>query len=172
MAAWNLTSQGVDVLLLDAGTKFDRTKYWTHVTPWEAREHAATAESSPPVLSRHEGTAVHHRTRAAFRSALVWGHGGKTNVWGRVSLRLSDINFKEPESDGWEIPWPIAYADIAPYYDRVEQLIGVCGGDDDSDILPGSKFLQPPPSPRCGERLLRKAPDRWASRSSPGAARI
>ena len=42
------------------------------------------------------------------------------------------------------------------YYDRVEQLIGVCGGSDDSDVLPGSKFLQPAPAPRCGERLLQK----------------
>src|SRR5262245_33551901 len=37
MAAWNLTRQGINVVLLDAGTKFDRSKYWTHVRPWEAR---------------------------------------------------------------------------------------------------------------------------------------
>ena len=46
---------------------------------------------------------------------------------------------------------------MAPYYDKVEQLIGVCGGNDDSDALPGSKFLLPPPPPRCGERLLQQA---------------
>ena len=46
---------------------------------------------------------------------------------------------------------------MAPYYDKVEQLIGVCGGTDDSDALPGSKFLQPAPPPRCGERLLQQA---------------
>ena len=67
------------------------------------------------------------------------------------------MDLKAAERDGWEIPWPIAYADIAPYYDQVEQLIGVCGGTDDSEALPGSKFLQPPPAPRCGERLLQKA---------------
>ena len=38
MAAWNLTRQGVDVVVLDAGTKFDRAKFWTHVRPWDARE--------------------------------------------------------------------------------------------------------------------------------------
>ena len=91
-----------------------------------------------------------------FALTRVWGHGGKTNVWGRVSLRYSQMDLKAAERDGWEIPWPIAYADIAPYYDQVEQLIGVCGGTDDSDVLPGSKFLQPPPAPRCGERLLQK----------------
>ena len=70
----------------------------------------------------------------------MWGRGGKTNVWGRVSLRYSDVDFAGPERDGWEIPWPIRYKDIAPYYDQVDQLIGVCGGDDDQDSLPGSKF--------------------------------
>jgi len=157
MAAWNLTSQGVDVVLLDAGTKFDRTKYWTHVTPWDARARRDRGEQPPQFYLDTKEQPYDTVPGRRFDLVRVWGHGGKTNVWGRVSLRLSDINFKEPERDGWEIPWPIAYADIAPYYDRVEQLIGVCGGDDDSDILPGSKFLQPPPAPRCGERLLQKA---------------
>src|SRR4029079_8621608 len=71
-----------------------------------------------------------------------------------VSLRYSEMDLKASERDGWEIPWPISYSEIAPYYDRVEQLIGVWGGTGDSDVLPGSKFLQPPPAPRCGERLL------------------
>src|SRR4029453_19308893 len=92
-----------------------------------------------------------------FDLRRVWGLGGKTNVWGRVSLRYSDLDFTGPARDGWELPWPLGYKDIAPYYDRVGQLIGVCGGDDDSDALPGSKFHQPPPAPRCGERVLQKA---------------
>ena len=44
MAAWNLTRQGIDVLLLDAGDKFDRSKYWTHVRPWEAQERQQRGE--------------------------------------------------------------------------------------------------------------------------------
>jgi choline dehydrogenase-like flavoprotein len=39
----------------------------------------------------------------------------------------------------------------------VDQLIGVCGGDDDQDSLPGRRYHLPPPAPRCGERLLQKA---------------
>jgi choline dehydrogenase-like flavoprotein len=156
MAAWNLTQQGIDVLLLDAGDKFDRSTYWTHVTPWEARERRARGER-PPTFFLDTGEQPYATPPdRPFDLARVWGHGGKTNIWGRVSLRLSDLDFKGPERDGWEIPWPISYADIAPYYDRVEQLIGVCGGDDDSDALPGSTFLQPPPAPRCAERLIQK----------------
>ena len=154
MAAWNLTRQGLDVLLLDAGDKFDRSKYWTHVQPWEARERRARGEQPPAFFlstSEQPYTAPADRHFALTR---VWGHGGKTNVWGRVSLRYAELDLKAADRDGWEIPWPIGYAELAPYYDRVEELIGVCGGTDDSDALPGSRFLQPPPAPRCGERLL------------------
>ncbi|MFN8005609.1 MAG: hypothetical protein U0V70_00995 [Terriglobia bacterium] len=42
--------------------------------------------------------------------------------------------------DGWEIPWPISYQDIAPYYDKVDQFIGVCGGTDDSDAPPAAAW--------------------------------
>jgi choline dehydrogenase-like flavoprotein len=157
MAAWNLTRQGIDVLLLDAGDKFDRAKYWTHVQPWEARARAMRGEQPPRFFLDTKEQPYITPDGRPFDLTRVWGHGGKTNVWGRVSLRYSDIDLKAADRDGWEIPWPISYADIAPYYDRVEQLIGVCGGTDDSDVLPGSKFLQPPPAPRCGERLLQKA---------------
>ena len=158
MAAWNLTRQGVNVLLLDAGDKFaDRSQYWTHVTPWEARERRARGEAPPQFYldTREQPYALAEGRQ--FDLTRVWGHGGKTNVWGRVSLRLGDLDFKGPARDGWEIPWPISYADISPYYDRVEEMIGVCGGTDDSDSLPGSRFLQPAPGPRCAERLLQRA---------------
>ncbi len=157
MAAWNLTRQGVDVVVLDAGTKFDRAKFWTHVRPWEARERRARGEAPPQFFLDTKEQPYASPDERPFDLYRVWGHGGKTNIWGRVSLRLSDLDFKGAARDGWEIPWPISYADIAPYYDKVEQLIGVCGGTDDSDSLPGSRFMQPAPAPRCGERILQKS---------------
>jgi choline dehydrogenase-like flavoprotein len=157
MAAWNLTRQGVEVLLLDAGGRFDRAKYWTHVTPWDARARRDRGEQPPKFRLDPKEQPYLTPPGRPFDLTRVWGLGGKTNIWGRVSLRYSDLDFKGAERDGWEIPWPISYADLAPYYDRVEPLIGVCGGDDDSDVLPGSKYLQPPPAPRCGERLLWRA---------------
>jgi choline dehydrogenase-like flavoprotein len=157
IAAWNLTRQGVDVLLLDAGDKFDRSKYWTHVPPWDAQARLARGERPETFFLDTAEQPYLTPNGRSFALTRVWGHGGKTNVWGRVSLRYSDIDFKAADRDGWEIPWPISYKDISPYYDQVEQLIGVNGGTDDSDVLPGSRFLQPPPAPRCGERLLQKA---------------
>ena len=157
MAAWNLTRKGIDVLLLDAGTKFERSQFWTHVRPWEARARRARGERPPQFFLDTAEQPYLTPENKPFQLIRVWGHGGKTNVWGRVSLRYADLDFKGPAMDGWEIPWPIEYKDVAPYYDRVDQLIGVCGGDDDSDSLPGSRFHMPPPAPRCGEVLLSKA---------------
>jgi choline dehydrogenase-like flavoprotein len=157
MAAWNLTRQGIDVVLLDAGAAFDRSKYWTHVRPWEARARKAKGEKEPQFFLDTKEQPYATPEGKPFELIRVWGHGGKTNVWGRVSLRYSDLDFKGAEKDGWEIPWPIEYKDVAPYYDKVDQLIGVYGGDDDSDSLPGSKYFMPPPAMRCSERLLKKA---------------
>ena len=157
MAAWNLTRKGINVLMLDAGSKFDRSTFWTHVQPWEWRERTAKGERPPRFFLDTKEQPYLTPSDKPFELIRVWGHGGKTNVWGRVSLRYSDLDFKGAVADGWEVPWPISYADVAPYYDQVEQLIGVCGGTDDSDALPGSKHLLPAPPPRCGERLLTQA---------------
>lgn len=155
LAAWNLTRQGVRVLLLDAGDKFDRATFWTHVLPYEARERRARGENPPEFYLSEKEQPYLTPPDQPFKLVRVWGIGGKTNVWGRVSLRYGDVDFKV--NDGYGVPWPFEYRDIKPYYDRVDQLIGVNGGDDDQDVLPGSAYHMPPPAPRCGERLLRSA---------------
>jgi choline dehydrogenase-like flavoprotein len=160
MAAWNLTRQGARVLMLDAGSHFHRKDFWTHVPPYEWRERIQRGEQPPPFRLSSQEQPYLTPPEKPFDLWRVWGVGGKTNVWGRVSLRLSDLDFKGADRDGWEIPWPISYKDIAPYYDQVDQLIGVCGGSDDSDSLPGSRYHLPPPRPRCGEVLLKKAAQR------------
>ena len=157
MAAWNLTRKGVNVLMLDAGQKFERSTFWSHVKPWEQRQRRARGQHPPEFYVDQKTAPYLTLPGQPFDLMRVWGRGGKTNVWGRVSLRYSDLNFTEAERDGWEIPWPIRYKDLAPYYDQVEQLIGVNGGADDQPWLPGSKFHLPPPNPRCGEYLLKRA---------------
>jgi choline dehydrogenase-like flavoprotein len=157
MAAWNLTRQGVNVLVLDAGERFDRAKFWTHVKPWQAMERHERGQHAPEFYLDTEEQPYLTPSDKPFELVRVWGRGGKTNVWGRVALRYSDVDFEGPARDGWGVPWPIRYQDISPYYDKVDQFIGVCGGLDDQDSLPGSKYMLPPPAPRCGERLLQKA---------------
>ena len=160
MAAYNLTQKGVKVLMLDAGGEFDRRYFWTHTLPYEGDRRRRRGDAPPKFfLDKKEQPYLTPEGRP-FDLTRVWGRGGKTNVWGRVSLRMSDLDFTAAERDGWGIPWPIRYADIAPYYDRAEELMGVCGGSDDSDVLPGSRHLMPAPAPRCGEVFLQKACDK------------
>jgi choline dehydrogenase-like flavoprotein len=157
MAAWNLTRQGVNVLMLDAGTRFSREKFWTHVKPWEWNARVDRGDFPPQFFLDTKQQPYDTPPGQPFDLTRVWGRGGKTNVWGRVSLRYSDLDFEGPAKDGWEIPWPIRYKDIKPYYDQVDQFIGVCGGTDDQDSLPGSPYMLPSVAPRCGERLMTRA---------------
>ena len=84
--------------------------------------------------------------------------GGRTNHWGRISLRNGPYDFKPRSRDGLGFDWPIAYEDLAPYYDKVEMLIGVYGDNNGLENTPDSPpgCLLPPPKPRAGELLIRK----------------
>lgn len=69
--------------------------------------------------------------------------GGKTNIWGRLALRLSDFDFKAASRDGYGENWPISYADIAPYYDKTDLLLGISGHRENLPHLPDSLFQRP-----------------------------
>jgi choline dehydrogenase-like flavoprotein len=69
--------------------------------------------------------------------------GGKTNIWGRLALRLSDLDFKAKTHDGYGEDWPIAYQDIAPYYDKVDLYLGISGQKENLPHLPDSLFQRP-----------------------------
>jgi choline dehydrogenase-like flavoprotein len=66
--------------------------------------------------------------------------GGKTNIWGRLALRLSDYDFKAASRDGYGEDWPISYSDIEPYYDLVDNYLGIAGHKENLPWLPDSLF--------------------------------
>ena len=66
--------------------------------------------------------------------------GGKTNIWGRLALRLSDLDFKAKSHDGYGEDWPISYSDLAPYYDKVDLYLGIAGFKENLPHLPDSLF--------------------------------
>ena len=66
--------------------------------------------------------------------------GGKTNIWGRLALRLSDYDFKAKTHDGYGEDWPISYSDIEPYYDKVDTYLGISGHKEGLPHLPDSLF--------------------------------
>ncbi|MBV9158338.1 MAG: GMC family oxidoreductase [Acidobacteriaceae bacterium] len=69
--------------------------------------------------------------------------GGKTTIWGRLALRLCDLDFKAKSHDGYGEDWPISYADVAPYYDKVDLYLGVSGHPENLPQMPDGKFQRP-----------------------------
>jgi choline dehydrogenase-like flavoprotein len=82
--------------------------------------------------------------------------GGKTNIWGRLALRLSDYDFKAKSRDGYGEDWPISYSDIAPYYDKVDRYLGITGVKENLPHLPDSIF-QRPTKLNCSEVTLKQS---------------
>lgn len=80
--------------------------------------------------------------------------GGRTNVWGRMCLRLSDLDFKAASHDGFGEDWPVAYQDVAPYYDVVERYVGVTGMHERQQVVPDGQYM-PPMGMTCSEWRMR-----------------
>jgi len=84
--------------------------------------------------------------------------GGRTNHWGRISLRFGPRDFRARSDDGLGDDWPIGYDDIAPYYDKIDRLIGIFGTKEGLPNDPDGLF-QPAPEPRCYEHMVKKGCD-------------
>ncbi len=95
--------------------------------------------------------------------------GGRLHTWGRMCLRMSDWELKAASRDGIGEDWPISYADLEPYYDRVEAYMRVCGTPEGLPQLPDGPFAESPHL-SAGERALKAAvEDRWSTRRVTGA---
>ena len=88
-----------------------------------------------------------------WRARMV---GGRTNHWGRISLRFGPLDFKRKSYDGLGDDWPIGYEDIKPYYDKIDKLIGVFGTNEGLYNDPDGFFL-PPPKPRLHELMIKRS---------------
>jgi len=164
MAAYVLSKAGAKCLLLEAGGSYDTAKQ-SKMFAWDydAPHHNASTPSHPfgYYLASVGGWQVEGEpyTNAPGSDWLWWRSrmlGGRTNHWGRISLRMGPYDFKPYSRDGKGFDWPITYDDLAPYYDKTEELIGVFGSAENLVNTPDGKFL-PPPKPRCYELLIQKA---------------
>ena len=101
-----------------------------------------------------------------IRSRVV---GGRLHRWGRMCLRMSDWELKAASRDGIGVDWPISYADLEPYYDRVEAYMRVCGTPEGLPQLPDGPFTETPHL-SVGELAFKRAvEDRWSTRRVTGA---
>ena len=82
--------------------------------------------------------------------------GGRSLTWGRQSYRWSDIDFEANKKEGVSIDWPVRYNDLSPWYDKVEEYIGVSGEALGLAVLPDGKF-QPAMNLNCVEEEFKKS---------------
>lgn len=165
MAAYTLAKAGAKVCLLEAGGYYDPKdpKYITQMKyPWESpRRGAGTTRPFGDFDAAWGGWDIEGEPYSAvegtefywFRSRML---GGRTNHWGRISLRFGPDDFKRGSLTGIGDDWPITYDDIKPYYDKVDRLIGVFGSVENFPNAPDGIFLKPP-APRLHELLIKKA---------------
>ncbi|MFM8913983.1 MAG: GMC family oxidoreductase [Flammeovirgaceae bacterium] len=163
MAAYVLAKAGVKVVLLEAGPMYDPAKNLTQLKfPYESpRRGAGTHRPFGDFDAAYGGWEIEgepytqkNGTRFDwFRARML---GGRTNHWGRISLRFGPNDFKHKSIDGLGDDWPISYDDVSPYYDMVDKLIGVFGTKEGIYNEPDGIFL-PPPKPRLHELMIKDA---------------
>ena len=90
--------------------------------------------------------------------------GGRFLTWGRVALRMSDYDFKAASRDGIGEEWPICYDDLVPYYDRVEEFLGIVGTADGIRNLPDGKYVGKAGLGRVETRFKETVEARWPER--------
>lgn len=172
MAAKELTEKGMEVCVLEAGPPVNPARDFTsHKWPWDLMYRGFGKPGEKQATQWNQVTAnefsshfyvkdTEHPYTTDPGKPFIWVRarivGGKTLHWGRLSWRLSDLDFKAASHDGFGDNWPIGYAELAPYYDRAETFIGVSGNTDGLPHVPDGKFLPPMPF-TCGEMFLKKA---------------
>jgi choline dehydrogenase-like flavoprotein len=166
--AYTLCMEGAKVLMLEAGRKYvpetetpmfqtpDQAPLRSAGTPdkefdfYDATVAGGWAVPGEPYTQTSQDAAGRFDW---WRSRML---GGRTNHWGRISLRNGPYDFKPYSRDGLGFDWPISYADVAPYYDKVERLIGVYGTSEGLENTPNSPSgcLLPPPAPLVSDLLI------------------
>ena len=170
LAAMRLAFEGVKVLMIEAGRNYDPITE----TPMFHTPEMAPLRGAPTrerFFGHYDATVgggwqvpgEPYTNKPGTEGDFWWWRprmlGGRTNHWGRISLRFGELDFKPRSRDGLGVDWPMAYEDLAPWYDKVEQLIGVYGENAGIANAPNSSpgVLMPTPKPRVGELIAKKA---------------
>ena len=182
MAAYTLTQKGLKCLMLDAGPAVD---FERQVGPKPIYELPYRGFGKPGklkhVLQAHEFNAnvwvdeqqapYTYDPKEPYNWVRVRAIGGKTLNWGRVSLRFSDYQFRAKDHDGFGDNWPITYADLAPYYDKIEPIFRVSGRRDGLAQLPDGIFVENnSPDSEANKRFIAAARSRGMSSTKPRVA--
>ncbi|MEP1490336.1 MAG: GMC family oxidoreductase [Algibacter sp.] len=162
-ATKELCENGLKTLVLDRGRNVKHIEDYPtmHMDAWDFEHRGAQSEATQknqPIQSKlWGGTLTGPATRHWFVDDLkhpynetkeyLWlrGYhvGGRSIMWGKQTYRWSEMDFEANKLDGHGVDWPIRYKDIAPWYDKVEEYIGVSGKNLGLEQLPDGKFSEP-----------------------------
>ncbi len=166
MAIKTLCEAGLKVCALNAGRQLDPAKdFRQHKQPYEMKFRGFDSPARQKIQVGYMDSeyvasdAWEHEIAYATAPGTKWtwprcnSVGGKTNFWGRSAARMGDIDFKAASRDGYDVDWPVTYAEIDPYYTRVEELIGVASTIQNRPSNPDGHYL-PPMNFRCMDHIL------------------
>lgn len=180
IAAKELAERGLEVLVLEAGPYLAESEF----------QKAGAGFASIGSMSRIKAglTGHHKQARASFYSPdkgflfvndwenpyqsaedfFLWlrgkNVGGRFLSWGRVALRMSDYAFKSYSHEGAGVDWPISYADLEPYYDKIEGFLGLVGGNDNIPFVPNGKYIKTAGLSKLEQEFKQKVEAKWPER--------
>jgi choline dehydrogenase-like flavoprotein len=167
-AAKEFTQKGLKTLLIERGRHIEAGDYPTENTPvWELPNQGRISKEEldedykVQQFTVKSEDAKHHFIKdtdhpfsqpedQSFKWIRGYQLGGKSLTWGKVSLRLSDLDFEANKKDGFGVDWPIRYADLEKWYDYTETFAGISGSVEGIPHLPDGIF-QPPMEMTCVE---------------------
>jgi len=165
-AAYVLSGLGLRVLMLEAGRMLKpATDFMTHAMPWDLPFRGEGKPGEYDGLWKINEYTAHlytnprkdtYRSTPEFHWTRLRATGGRTNTWGRACFRHGPLDFKTKSRQGFGQDWPIDYEDLAPYYDKVERLVGIAGSRDEYHNMPDGIYCGPAHRPRCTELFLRE----------------
>jgi len=132
-AAVFLSRAGANTLVLEAGQEHSRLGFTARIGG------ITVARRRPPRKRRGELTFLGDPATEIYEELAP---GGLSNQWSCAVPRFADADFKDAERAGVEYTWPVGYADLAPWYDRVEPLLSIAGQTGDAAQLPAGKVAQ------------------------------
>lgn len=182
-AAKELTEQGLEVLLLEAGRPIDKDDFPENFAGpkekgIELMARARAALTGQPLQSRvafYGPQQRHlfvndreHPYSTPKNKPFLWIRGkqlgGRLHTFGRVLLRWSDVDFKAASRDGYGKDWPISYSDLEPYYARAEETLGVRGCADNVPNIPDGNFVGPSKLTEAEAEFKKKTELAWPDR--------
>ena len=131
-----LCEAGAKVVLLEAGREVKPAEYRSHCMPYEMQFRGLRGEKQEPFYPVDIQNTIRYEDSDGIGVDRIRVLGGRTVHWNAVVLRFAAQDFREHSVNGLEEDWPISYDELAPYYERVEQMIGVCGQETASKSCP------------------------------------